>query len=168
MVGRSQNDSQTIRASVLIGPATIVVVIMFIFPLLYFLRNSFNKFVPGQIDETAWTLENFISFFTDTYFLTILQRTIWISLFSTILTLIIAFPIAYFVARMRSKWKAYIIILIAIPLLVGSIIRDIGWMTLLEKSGVINELLFAIGIIDQPLPLIRTPLAVIIGITNVV
>ncbi|PKC52192.1 ABC-type spermidine/putrescine transport system, permease component I, partial [Rhizophagus irregularis] len=118
--------------------------------------------------ESAWTLENFVEFFSDSYFLNILWNTILISFVATIFSLILAFPIAYLLARTKSKFKGILIGLVVFPLLVGNIVRDIGWIALFSETGLINELLLAIGIIDTPESFLGTHIAVIIAISNVV
>ncbi|BDH60694.1 ABC transporter permease [Lysinibacillus sp. PLM2] len=162
------NSHKFISISSLIAPATILVTFLFILPLVNFLRTSFNRNIPGGSYESAWTLENFVEFFSDSYFLNILWNTILISFVATIFSLILAFPIAYLLARTKSKFKGILIGLVVFPLLVGNIVRDIGWIALFSETGLINELLVAIGIIDTPESFLGTHIAVIIAISNVV
>ncbi len=162
------NSHKFISISSLIAPATILVTFLFILPLVNFLRTSFNRNIPGGSYESAWTLENFVEFFSDSYFLNILWNTILISLVATNFSLILAFPIAYLLARTKSKFKGILIGLVVFPLLVGNIVRDIGWIALFSETGLINELLLAIGIIDTPESFLGTHIAVIIAISNVV
>lgn len=162
------NSHKFISISSLIAPATILVTFLFILPLVNFLRTSFNRNIPGGSYESAWTLENFVEFFSDSYFLNILWNTILISFVATIFSLILAFPIAYLLARTKSKFKGILIGLVVFPLLVGNIVRDIGWIALFSETGLINELLLAIGIINTPESFLGTHIAVIIAISNVV
>lgn len=157
-----------VSISSLIAPATILVTFLFIFPLFNFLRTSFDRNISGGFFESAWTLENFIEFFSDKYFLNILWNTIYIAVASTILTLILAFPIAYLLARTKSKLKGVLIGLVVFPLLVGNIVRDIGWIALFSETGLVNEFLLSIGLIHNPQTFLGTHLAVIIAISNVV
>lgn len=159
---------KNIGISSLVAPATILVTFLFIFPLLNFLRTSFNRNVSGGMYESAWTLENFVQFFSDSYFLNILWNTIFISLASTIVTLILAFPIAYLLARTKSKFKGILVGLVVFPLLVGNIVRDVGWIALFNETGLVNEFLLFIGLIDNPESFLGTHMAVIIAISNVI
>jgi len=68
--------AERIRAASLVSPATLLLTVMFILPLLLFVRFSFNQFVPGEFMKTAWTMENYIKFLSDPYYLKILLRTI--------------------------------------------------------------------------------------------
>ncbi|WP_207789195.1 ABC transporter permease subunit [Neobacillus terrae] len=165
---KKQQNTQAYQVGSLIGPTTLLVTVMFLIPLLNFLRNSFNVFVPGQFMQTAWTLENYHKFLTDPYYLSILGRSFYIAFSATLLALVMGFPIAYFLARTKSKWKSIIIMLIVFPLLVGNIIRDVGWISLFSGTGLINRFLLDIGVVQEPIQLLQTPMAVIIAITNVV
>lgn len=152
----------------LITPATILITILFLVPLLNFLRTSFNKNIPGGSMEAAWSLENYINFFIDPFFLEIMWNTIYIAFSSTLLTFILAFPVAYLLARTTSKWKGVLTALVIFPLLVGNIVRDIGWIALFSEQGLFNNLLIRSHIIETPLEILGTPIAVIIAIANVV
>lgn len=168
MNSKTEKNNQSLRVGSLIGPTTILVTVMFLLPLLIFLRSSFNQYVPGQFMQSAWTLESFHKFLTDPYFLSILGRTFSISLASTLLALILGFPVAYFLVRTKSKRKSIIIMLIVFPLLVGNMIRNVGWIALFSGSGLLNRWMMSIGFIDEPVQILQTPTSVIIAITNVV
>jgi putative spermidine/putrescine transport system permease protein len=118
--------AERLRAVSLVSPATLLLTVMFILPLLLFVRFSFNQFVPGEFMKTAWTLENYVKFLSDPYYLRILLRTIIISVTSTVLALILAFPVSYFLARLRKRWKSLLIIIVVFPLLLGNVIRAMG------------------------------------------
>lgn len=150
-----------------IAPATILITLMFLFPLINFLRISFDKKTPGLSSESAWVLDNYVTFFTDPYFLNILWNTIYIAFFATLLTLVLGFPIAYTLAR-ASKWKGILVALVIFPLLIGNIVRDVGWIALFSQTGLINDVLISMNIIDSPLKMLGTSIAVIIAISNVV
>lgn len=86
----------------------------------------------------------------------------------TLLTLVLGFPAAYWLARLESRWKSLLTILTLFPLLVGNVVRSAGWMALLGNEGFINYALLSTGIITAPLQLMYTPYAVIVGIIAVV
>jgi putative spermidine/putrescine transport system permease protein len=161
-------NNQALVVGPLMGPTTIIVTLMFLLPLIIFLRSSLNEFVPGQFMKSAWTLESFQNFLTDPYYLNILWRTFYISLSSTLLSLVLGFPVAYFLVRTKSKRKSIIIMLIVFPLLVGNMIRNVGWIALFSGSGLVNRWMMSIGLIQEPMQILQTPFSVIIAITNVV
>lgn len=149
-------------------PATVLVTVFFVFPLLIFLRYSFNRFDPGQFMQSAWTLENYIKFFSDPYYVAILGRTFAVALVATLLTLVLAFPLAYYLARMQSRRKSLLIMLVVLPLMVGNTTRAMGWIALFSEVGVINFMLRELGLVKAPVQILQTPGAVIVAIASVV
>ena len=154
-------------AAVLIGPATAFVVLMMAVPLLILLRYSVNAFEPGKGMVEAVTGANYAKFFADPFYVGVLWRTLRVALVSTLLCLILGFPLAYWLARMQSGWKNILIILIVLPLFVGNAVRAAGWMALFGNKGFVNASLMALGITSEPLTLMYTEFAVITGITAV-
>jgi putative spermidine/putrescine transport system permease protein len=160
--------AERLRAVSLVSPATLLLTVMFILPLLLFVRFSFNQFVPGEFMKTAWTLENYIKFLSDPYYLRILLRTIIISVTSTVVALILAFPVSYFLARLRKRWKSLLIIIVVFPLLLGNVIRAMGWIAVFSQAGLMNRLLLSFGAISSPLQILQTPFAVTVVLAAVV
>jgi putative spermidine/putrescine transport system permease protein len=154
-------------AGVLIGPATAFVILMMAVPLLILFRYSLNSFVPGKQMVDAVTAANYIKFFTDPFYLTVLWRTVRVALLSTLLCLLMGFPLAYWLARMQSGWKNLLIILIVLPLFVGNAVRAAGWMAMFGNKGFVNASLMALGITHEPLTIMYTEFAVVAGITAV-
>ncbi len=155
-------------APMLVGPATILVVLVLVIPMAILFRYSLNKFVPGQFMVEAVTVENYVKFFTDAYYLNVLWTTIKVAVACTIVSLTLAFPVAYFLARTTSRHKSLLIILAVFPLMVGNVVRAAGWMVVLGNDGVVNAVLQWSGLTAEPVKLLYTPAAVIIGIIAVV
>ncbi len=154
-------------AAALIGPATLWVAIGLLVPIAILFRYSLNRFVPGQFMVDALTVENYLKFFTDAYYTAILLRTVRVAVTCTAICLLFGFPLAYVLARMRSSGKNFLIMLVVLPLFVGSAVRAAGWMTLLSRKGFINTVLMWLGITDEPLELMYTESAVIAGIITI-
>lgn len=155
-------------AALLILPATLLVIALLGAPLVILLRISLNRFTPTELMVEAVTVQNYVMAFTDPYYRSVLVTTLLVALCCTILALLLAFPAAYSLARMQSRWKSVVTILTLFPLFVGNVIRSAGWLALLGTDGAINASLVGIGLISQPLKLMYTPSAVIIGIVAVV
>ncbi|MBI1778013.1 MAG: ABC transporter permease [Proteobacteria bacterium] len=151
----------------LAAPASIFVALGLLVPIAVLFRYSFNQFVPGQFMVDALTVENYVKFFTDSYYTAILWRTFRVAVICTGICLVLGFPLAYVLARMRSGHKNFIIMLVVLPLFVGNAVRAAGWMTLLSRKGFINTVLMALGITGQPLELMYTEGAVIAGIITI-
>lgn len=149
-------------------PAIIFVAAFLILPLAMMFRLSLNRFDPSELYIEAVTFENYAQFFRESFFREVLWTTFWISALTTILCLIGGMPTAYFIARARSpRIRSLLLIMIVLPLFMGNVVRTAGWMIVLDNRGAVNFLLTKLGIIVEPLPLLYTPLAVVIGLTSV-
>ena len=156
-----------LSASTLLGPATFVVVLGLLLPILILLRYSFNRFEPRIMMVEAVTLANYAKFFTDPFYTNILWTTLRVALICTVICLVLAFPLAYVLARTESRYKNVLLMLVVLPLFVGNAVRAAGWMTLLGSKGALNAGLLELGVIGAPLQIMFTEKAVIIGIIAV-
>lgn len=154
-------------AGALVVPATIFVAIGLIGPVAILFRYSLNQFIPGQFMVDGLTMENYVKFFTDTYYLNVLMRTVRVAVICTIACLIMGFPLAYVLARTENRFKNLLIMAVVLPLFVGNAVRAAGWMTAFGNKGALNASLMGLGLIDQPIEIMFTETAVIIGIVAV-
>src|SRR5262245_6123104 len=121
-------------------------------------RQSF-----GQLEWTL-TLHQYVRFFTDAYYLSVLADTLWLGVLTTVACLLLGYPLAYHLALTRSRWKPLLIVFILSPLLVGIVIRCYGWMILLADRGLITEPLVKRGLITRPLPLMYNKFGVTLAL----
>ncbi|OZI25840.1 ABC transporter permease [Bordetella genomosp. 9] len=149
-------------------PASLVVLLIIMVPLLQLVRYSFNHFDPSEMMQQAYTLENYTRFFADPYYRNVFLTTIGVAALCTVLALVLGFPVAYFLARTESRHKSLFVILLVFPLMVGSVVRAAGWMVILGNAGIVNAVLKRLGLIEHSLQLMYTPTAVVIGTTAVV
>jgi putative spermidine/putrescine transport system permease protein len=163
---RTATGFSRLTASALVTPATVVVVLLLVLPLLLLLRYSFNRFIPGQFMVEAVTAENYLKVFSDPYYRNVLFVTAGIAALCTALCLVIAYPAAYLLARTRSRYKSWLILLVVMPLFVGNAVRAAGWIVVFGQRGALNATLQWLGLIDAPLTIMYTPLAVIVAITG--
>ena len=162
-----QQQKRGLTASLLIAPATVFVAVSLLLPMAILFRYSLNAFVPGKFMVDALTLDNYIKFFTDPYYAQVLLRTMRVASLCTLICLILGFPLAYVLARTQSRYKNILIIAVVLPLLVGNAVRAAGWMVSLGNKGAFNQLMLAMGVIDAPVEIMYTELAVMIGIIAV-
>src|SRR5262249_21415162 len=126
-----------------------------------------NRFVPGQLMVEALTLENYVKFFTDPFYVTVLLRTLRVATVCMALCLVAGFPLAYVLARTRSRWKSLLVMVGLLPPVVGNAGRAAGWMFLFRSKGLRSPLLAGIGLAAHPLPLMYPEPAAVPGITAV-
>src|ERR1044072_4885977 len=157
----------SLTAAGLVGPATVYVGIGLLVPLAILLRYSLNQFVPGKFMVDALTVENYVKFFTDIYYKAVLMLTHRIAFITTAVCLLMGFPLAYVLARTRTRYKNILIMLVVLPLFVGNAVRAAGWMVAFGSKGVINASLMGTGAISTPLEIMFTETGVIIAIPAV-
>ena len=150
-------------AGTLVVPATIFVAIGLIGPIAILFRYSLNQFIPGQFMVDGLTIENYVKFFTDPYYINVLVRTVRVAVICTIACLILGFPLAYVLARTQTRFKNLLIMLVVLPMFVGNAVRAAGWMTAFGNRGAFNASLIALGMVDQPIEIMYTEPAVLIG-----
>lgn len=144
------------QAILLALPASLALLFFFILPMVYILIRTLTE------NETA----DFTEFFTDPFYLDILWTTIRVSLVSTAVSLLLGYPTAYYMARTTSRLKQAMVIVILFPFLVSAVVRSYGWMVILGTNGLLNQLLLGLGLISEPLKLLNTEAAVIIGMIH--
>jgi len=106
---------------------------------------------------------NYSQFFTDSFYRGIYFRTVRVSLITTILSFIFGLPTAYFIASVSKKWRAILMAATLFPLLTNPVVRAFAWMNILGRNGVVNNFLMNIGIINEPLTMLFTEFAIIVG-----
>lgn len=159
--------SSTLTASSLIGPATFICALGVIGPMLYLLRYSFNQYDAREFMIETFTLSNYVEFFTNPYFLNTYLTTLRVGAVATLICLIFGFPLAYVLARTRSRHKDLMIIGIVLPLFVGNAVRAAGWMSFLGSRGLLSVTLMDWGITSGPTDFMYTEGTVIVGIIAV-
>ena len=140
----------------LIAPITILLVVVLILPLLAVL-------LPTVWEGGAVTLSRYLSFFQDPYYIKIFVRTVRIALICTLVCMILGIPTAYFISRVSKKWRGILMSIALFPMLTNSVIRAFAWINILGKNGIVNQILTALHVVDQPLSMLYTEFSVLIG-----
>lgn len=122
-----------------------------------------------DLAATGWarvqvTLDNYLFLFEDPYYATIYLSSLKMSAISTMLCLLLGYPMAYFIARQEARRRNLLLLAVILPFWISFLLRVYAWIGLLNTNGVINNALLAIGVIDQPLSLIYNDFAVYLGI----
>ena len=151
----------------LLSPSLMLLLGAFLAPLAFLVPVSFRPYVPGRGIGEGFTGEHYIRFFTDLYYLEIFGRTILLGAIVTTMTLLVGYPLAYFLARTKSRWRSWLTILVVFPLLLNLVVRTFGWIALLANRGLINETLSAVGLIEGPLRLMFNFTGLLIGLTHI-
>jgi spermidine/putrescine transport system permease protein len=147
---------------IFIAPAGVLLAVTLVAPLaIVLLYSLLSRGAYGGV-EHPFTFENF-SRLWDPLYGAILWRSVWIAFVSTALCLVIAFPMALFIARSGPRKNLYLSLVI-LPFWTSFLIRMYAWMFLLRDTGLINTILQALHLIREPLPMLYNNGAVILGL----
>jgi spermidine/putrescine transport system permease protein len=145
-----------------LAPGVLWLTAFFLVPILLMLGYSvMRRGLYGGV-EFGFTLEHYRRFF-DPLYLDVLSRTIVWSLVCTVVCLAIGYPVAYLIARSR-RWRQVLLFLVVLPFWTSFLVRMFAMIFLLRDSGLVNSLLIRVGLIAEPLPLLYSPFAVLVGL----
>lgn len=137
-------------------PCIVLVAYFMIVPLV-------DVIIPTFTNTNGGMFSAYKEFFTDSYMMSIFWRTIKISLVSSIICMFIGVQVSYYISRVSKKVRGFLIALTVFPILTNSVVRSFAWMSILGKNGIINSLLMKFNLIQEPLSLLYTEGAIIIG-----
>lgn len=167
------------RKLVILGPF-LWLLIFFLVPFLIVLKLSFSEpqlaqppYTPlltmaedagNQYLDIRLNLSNYLSLAEDDLFVRAFLNSLHIAGISTLLTLLIALPMAYGMAKAPAGWRLPLLMLVILPFWTSFLIRVYAWIGILKNEGLLNALLLALGVISEPLVIMNTNIAVYIGI----
>ncbi|ESX22852.1 MULTISPECIES: ABC transporter permease [unclassified Mesorhizobium] len=159
-------QSESVQGLALISPTLVYALILLLVPILVVFAHSFWTQNYLTIDHT-FTLENYRIALTEPIYRDLLWRSLYISLTVSFFTVILAYPIAYFISFHGGRHKSLWLFLITIPFWTSYLLRVMSWKVILGYNGVLNSGLMGLGIIDEPsTALLYNSSAVIITLTH--
>ncbi|ESZ38488.1 MULTISPECIES: ABC transporter permease [unclassified Mesorhizobium] len=159
-------QSESVQGLALISPTLVYALILLLVPILVVFAHSFWTQNYLTIDHT-FTLENYRIALTEPIYRDLLWRSLCISLTVSFFTVILAYPIAYFISFHGGRHKSLWLFLITIPFWTSYLLRVMSWKVILGYNGVLNSGLMGLGIIDEPsTALLYNSSAVIITLTH--
>lgn len=141
------------------APFLALVIVVFVLPLVLLLRESL--LVPEP------TLAHYARAFGEPVYLRVMGRTLRIALLVTLACLVLAYPLAWVMARSRGLALALLAAAVLLPLWTSVLVRTYAWMVLLQRNGVVNQVLGGLGLTDQPVRLLYTETAVVLAMAHV-
>lgn len=142
-----------------LAPALLVFAAFYVVPLA--------RMVLASLDGLQLDLRHYRYLVREDIYATVLLITLKISLYVTAAAVVIGYPIAYYLSQLRGVALTIGLALVLLPFWTSVLVRNYAWLVLLSRRGIINSLLIALGIMDQPLPLLFNTTAVVIGMTYV-
>jgi len=153
-----------LQTLLLIFPSLFWLIVFFALPLIIVFVYSFLK--RGPYGQIVWefNLNNYARFF-DPLYLKIFARSFKIAGITTLACFVLGYPMAYWIATRSAKWRNTLLLLVMIPFWTNFLVRTYAWILLLRDSGVINNVLLGLGLINEPLPLFGNDFAITLGLT---
>jgi putrescine transport system permease protein len=159
-----------------LGVPMVWLILLFLLPFLIVLKLSFSQerlTIPPYAPFLEWInglphpalhFSNYAFLFTDPLYISAYLYSLRVAAVSTLLCLLLGYPMAYVIARAQGSWRSALLMLIVLPFWTSFLLRVYAWIGLLKHNGVINNILMYLGIIHQPLTMLQTDFAVYVGI----
>jgi putrescine transport system permease protein len=159
-----------------LGVPMVWLLLLFLLPFLIVLKLSFSQerlTIPPYAPFLEWInglphpalhFSNYAFLFTDPLYISAYLYSLKVAAVSTLLCLLLGYPMAYVIARAQGTWRSALLMLIVLPFWTSFLLRVYAWIGLLKHNGVINNILMYLGIIHQPLTMLQTDFAVYVGI----
>jgi spermidine/putrescine transport system permease protein len=144
----------------MVYPYLVWSVAMIVLPMLMIIMYAFTK-EGNSVMSIRFTLDNFAYFFKDRVFLDVLKRSLFIAVLTTVICVLLGYPTAYAIAKMKPKSQVVAVLMITLPTWINMLVRTYAWRGILDKNGLINQILSLLGI--APVKLLETSFAVVLG-----
>jgi len=157
----SINNYSLLQSLFLAAPLLILLSVFFLYPLI-------ALFPESLIADGKFSLEHYRHFFREPLYGFILVRTIRIAAYVTVICFLIGYPVAYFLASLKNrKVSNLLMICVLLPFFTSILVRSYAWIVIFQTKGLINSLFLTLGIIERPLSILYTEMAVIIGMVHI-
>ena len=144
----------------MVYPYVAWIAVMIVAPMLMIVLYAFTT-AGNDVTTIRFTLDNFARFFSDQVFLDVLWRSLFIAVITTIICVLVGYPIAYAIAQRSEKSNMFWVLVITMPTWINMMVRTYAWVGILQDGGLINSLLGLFGI--GPFKMMYTTFAVVLG-----
>lgn len=152
----------------LLAPALLLFLGFFVVPLGVVALVSVLTGNPVNDPDVRFTAQNYARLLSDSFYLDVLLVTLRVGLWTTLASLLVGYPLAWQLARMRSKTlRTLLLMAVLSPMLVGVVVRTYAWMTLLSDQGVINTILKSLGLTSQPVRFMYNEFGIVVALVHI-
>lgn len=146
-------------SGLLVMPLVTLLITVFFYPI--------GRLIVASLWDPGFTLEHYRHLYEEPLYLAIMLRTLRIALLTTVVGLVLGYPVALFMSKCRGLALVLVAACVLVPLWTSTLVRSYAWTVLLQRNGILNTWLRRLGIIDAPLNLMYTEGAVLIAMTHV-
>jgi spermidine/putrescine transport system permease protein len=154
------------RPWLLLAPVLSLLILLLVVPIAIMVVFTFYTFVTAGVEKPVLTLANWREFLSDPYYHGFLWKTVRVATITALVCAVMGYPAAYFIAMTRFRHKWLLLLLLIVPFWISFTIRTFSWIHILGEQGVINVTLLELGFIDQPIRMLYTEGAVIMGMVH--
>ena len=148
---------------VFLTPVLLWLFLLLVLPHMDLLIMSFR--IEDDLGNPTWSVSNYLAFFQEPIYWLTFTRTAAYSVLVTLLTFIVALPVAFFITKVvNHRYKGFLTMLLLLPFWVSELVRVYGWMILLRESGVINHFLLKAGLLKQPIEMLYNDVTMVMGL----
>ena len=148
---------------IFVTPVLLWLFLLIVLPHIDLLIMSFR--IEDDFGNPTWSVSNYLSFFQEPVYWLTFTRTAAYSILVTLLTFIVALPVAFFITKVVDyRYKGFLTMLLLLPFWVSELVRVYGWMILLRESGVINHFLLKAGLLKQPIEMLYNDVTMVMGL----
>ena len=153
---------KTGKEALMLLPLYVFTIVFVLGPLVYMVILSFLQRAETWGVTNEVTINNYLDILEPVYLKTFTE-SFKLAIISTVLIILIGYPFGYFMAKLTAKWKKRTMMLLMIPFWTSSLIRLYGWIIIFRANGVLDKILMALGITEEPLKVLYTYPAVVVG-----
>lgn len=149
-----------------LAPAGLWTLVFFLIPMVIMVVYSFWTFTDYRVESTL-TLDNYVQLFTETRYYSALINSLTVTATTVVISIVLAFPLAYVIAfKIPRRYQLLCLALIIIPFWTSYVVRSYSWLTVLSGNGVMNKLLMWLHLIEEPIDIVYTPAATVLGFVH--
>jgi putative spermidine/putrescine transport system permease protein len=154
------------RLNLLVLPAALFLLAVYVWPTLGLFRNAFNEVGPTGAMVEAWSLKTGAEVFADGFTFELTLNSLWLSLSATFIALVLSYPVSLFLFRTNSRFRGLLAVIAIMPMLISGVVRVFGWLAILGDRGLVNTLAQSLGLISTPMRLVFNWTGVTIGLAE--
>jgi spermidine/putrescine transport system permease protein len=150
-------------AWIVLSPLLIWLLLFVVAPTLVLTAVSFAE--RDSLGRIVWnfSVQNYARAF-DWVWVKILLDSLYYAFLTTVICLALGYPAAYFIGKAPERWRGLLLLLVMVPFLTSFLIRTYAWINILSKEGILNSLLISAGIFNEPVAMLYSPFAIILGL----
>jgi len=151
----------------MLAPPLAWLTLFFLVPMMAVFAYGLATRTPGGGVVLGFSVENFARIGESELYIRGTLRSLRIGIVVTAVTLLVAYPVAYYLALVATRWRLVLFVLLIVPWWCSILVKSFAWVAILAEKGVLNRALLQMGLIDHPLKLLYNEVAVVIGLVHV-